>query len=107
MNYELFQLLIENIPQPVWIKDLELRFIYANNEYKKIYKEKVKEIIGAKNEDIFDEVLAQKYNNQCNSVIESLELSIAEGYIDGVYRECTIFPLIDRWSYTSCSRHRC
>ena len=95
MNYEVFQLLIENIPQPIWIKDLDLRFIYANDEYKKIYKEKVKEIIGAKNEDIFDEALAQRYNNQCNSVIKSLEPSIAEGYIDGVYRKCTIFPLID------------
>ena len=95
MNYEVFKLLIENIPQPIWIKDLDSRFIYANDEYKKIYKEKVKEIIGAKNEDIFDEALAQRYNNQCNSVIESLEPSIAEGYIDGVYRKCTIFPLID------------
>ncbi len=95
MNYEVFQLLIENIPQPIWIKDLDLKFIYANDEYKKIYKEKVKEIIGAKNEDIFDEALAQRYNNQCDSVIESLEPSIAEGYIDGVYRKCTIFPLID------------
>ena len=63
MNYKIFELLIENIPQPIWIKDLELRFIYANNEYKKIYKGKVNEFIGLKHEEIFDEVLAQKYNN--------------------------------------------
>jgi len=97
MNYEIFQLLIENIPQPVWIKDLELRFIYANNEYKKIHKGKVNEFIGLKHEEIFDEVLAQKYNIECNLVIESLEPRTEEGYVDGVYRKCTIFPLIDSY----------
>ena len=95
MNYKISELLMDNIPQPIWIKDLELRFIYANNEYKKIHKGKVKEFIGLKHEEVFDEVLAQKYNIECNSVIESLKPRIEEGYVDGVYRKCTIFPLID------------
>lgn len=95
MNYEIFQSLVENIPQPIWIKDLELRFVYANEEYKKIHNGKIKQFIGLKNDDVFDEILAQEYNEQCNSVIESLKPRIEEGYVDGMYRKCTIFPLID------------
>lgn len=96
MNDEIFKLLIENMPQPIWIKDLETRFIYVNNEYKKIYKEKAKDFIGLKNEDIFDEVLAKKFNNECNSIIENLVTIVDEGYVNGVYRKCTMFPLIDK-----------
>ncbi|SFC56934.1 sensor domain-containing diguanylate cyclase/phosphohydrolase [Clostridium uliginosum] len=96
MDYKIFQLVVENIPQPVWIKDLELKFIYANNEYKKIHNGKRKEFIGLKHEDVFSELVVEKYNDQCNLVIETLESRTEEGYVDGVYRKCTIFPLIDQ-----------
>lgn len=95
MDYKIFQLLAENIPQPVWIKDLEFRFIYANNEYKKIHKGKTKEFIGLNNDEAFEEAIAKKYNQECKSVIETLEPRTEEGYLDGVYRKCTIFPLIN------------
>ena len=29
----MFKLLVDNIPQPIWIKDLDLKFIYVNEEY--------------------------------------------------------------------------
>lgn len=46
MEYKLFKSLADNLPQPIWIKDLELRFIYVNKEYKAIYKDINKEFIG-------------------------------------------------------------
>lgn len=60
MDYKIFQLLVENIPQPVWIKDLEFRFIYANSEYKKIHKGKTIEFIGLNNNESFEEAIAKK-----------------------------------------------
>lgn len=80
MNTEMFKLVVDNIPNPMWIKDKELRFIYANDEYIKIFNKKC----------------PGKYNIQCIKVIETKEVIIEEGYsMDGVYRRCTIFPLVD------------
>lgn len=95
MDHKIFQLLAENIPQPVWIKDLEFRFIYANNEYKKIHKGKTTEFIGLNHNEAFEEAIAKKYNQECKSVIETLDPRTEEGYVDGIYRKCTIFPLIN------------
>lgn len=96
MNEELFKLVIDNIPNPMWIKDRELRFIYANKEYKKIFDGKIKNFIGLKHEDLFDERFIEKYNNECRRVIDKEEVIVEEGYtMDGIYRRCTIFPLVD------------
>ena len=38
MEYKMFKLLVDSIPQPIWIKDLDLKFIYINKEYENIYK---------------------------------------------------------------------
>ena len=54
MEYNMFKLLVDSIPHPIWIKDLDLRFIYVNKEYKNICNGKDKEFIGLKYEEIFD-----------------------------------------------------
>lgn len=95
MDYKIFQLLVENIPQPIWIKDLEFRFIYANNEYKKIHKENTTELIGLKNNDVFDEEIAEEYDKQYKKVVQTLSPVTGEGYINGIYRRYTVFPLIN------------
>lgn len=93
MNENMFKLLMESIPHPLWIKDLDFRFIYCNDRYKEIYNGKVKNFIGLKNSEVFEKELADKYDSQCREVIETLKEKVEEGYIDGVYRKCTMFPI--------------
>lgn len=93
MNENMFRLLMESIPHPLWIKDLDFRFIYCNDRYKEIYNGKVKNFIGLKNSEVFEKELADKYDSQCREVIETLQEKVEEGYIDGVYRKCTMFPI--------------
>ncbi len=93
MNENMFRLLMESIPHPLWIKDLDFRFIYCNDRYKEIYNGKVKNFIGLKNSEVFEKELADKYDSQCREVIEASKEKVEAGYIDGVYRKCTMFPI--------------
>lgn len=95
MEYKLFKSLADNLPQPIWIKDLELRFIYVNKEYKAIYKDINKEFIGKNDAEIFDGVVREECIKYCNQVINSLTPLTEEGYLDGKRRKITIVPLID------------
>ncbi|MBE6090324.1 MAG: diguanylate cyclase [Clostridium beijerinckii] len=95
MEYKLFKSLADNLPQPIWIKDLELRFIYVNKEYKAIYKDINKEFIGKNDAEIFDGVVREECIKYCNQVINSLKPLTEEGYLDGKRRKITIVPLID------------
>ncbi|OPX50146.1 PAS domain-containing protein [Clostridium thermobutyricum] len=49
----IFKMLLENIDFPVWIKDLNLKFIFANEKYAKFINKNKEEIVGLKNEDLF------------------------------------------------------
>lgn len=95
MEYKIFKLLLDNIPQPIWIKDLDLRFIYINKEYEEIYKGINKSFIGRNDEEIFDGVVNEDCHKYCNKVINTLEPLTEEGYLDGRRRKVTIVPLID------------
>lgn len=101
MEYNLFKLLVDNIPQPVWIKDLNLRFIYTNKEYRDIYKDVDREFIGHNDEEIFDGVVREECHRYCNQVINTLEPLTEEGYINGSHRKVTIVPLIDEGQITA------
>lgn len=95
MEYKIFKLLADNIPQPIWIKDLDLRFIYINKEYEDIYKGINKNFIGRNDEEIFDGVVNEDCHRYCKKVINTLEPLTEEGYLDGRRRKVTIVPLID------------
>lgn len=95
MEYKMFKLLVDSIPQPIWIKDLDLRFIYVNKEYEKMHKGINQKFIGLKDEEIFDGAVNDECRGYCNLVINSLKPLTEEGYLDGKPRKVTIVPLID------------
>ena len=95
MEYNMFKILVDSIPQPIWIKDLNLKFIYVNEEFKKIYKSMGKDFIGLSENEIFDEAISDESNKYCNRVIESLQPVIEDGYLSGKYGKFTIMPLIN------------
>lgn len=95
MEYNMFKLLVDSIPQPIWIKDLNLKFIYVNEQFKKIYKNMGKDFIGLSENEIFDEAISDECNKYCNEVIESLKPITEEGYLNGKQGKITILPLIN------------
>lgn len=95
MEYNMFKLLVDSIPQPIWIKDLDLKFIYVNEEFKKMYKNINKDFIGLSQSEILDGAISYECNKYCNEVIDSLKPITKEVYLDGKYAKVTIIPLID------------
>ena len=95
MECNIFKLLVDNIPQPIWIKDLDLKFIYVNKEYENIHKGMNKNFIGLKDDEIFDGAINDECYRYCNLVISSLESITEECYLDGIQRKITIVPLIN------------
>jgi diguanylate cyclase (GGDEF)-like protein/PAS domain S-box-containing protein len=95
MEYNMFKLLVDSIPQPIWIKDLNFRFIYVNKEFKKIYENMDKDFIGLSEKEILDKTIGDKFYRYYDKVIESLKPITEEGYLNGQYRKITIVPLID------------
>ncbi|MCE5220925.1 MAG: diguanylate cyclase [Clostridium sp.] len=95
MEYKMFKLLVDSIPQPIWIKDLDLRFIYVNKEYENIYKGRNKKFIGRNDEEIIYGAVNEDCYIYCNKVINTLKPLIQEVTIDGKHRKVTIIPLID------------
>lgn len=95
MEYKMFKLLVDSIPQPIWIKDLDLRFIYVNKEYENIYKGRNKKFIGRNDEEIIYGAVNEDCYIYCNKVINTLKPLIQEVTLDGKHRKVTIIPLID------------
>ena len=95
MEYKLFKLLVDDILQPIWIKDLNLRFIYVNKEYQNMYEGTSKDFIGLKDEEVFNGAVNNELRGYYNLVIDSLKPLTEEICLDGKCRKVTILPLID------------
>lgn len=95
MEYNMFKLLVDSIPQPIWIKDLNLKFIYVNEQFKHMCKSMGKDFIGLSESEIFDKAISDEFNKYCNKAIESLKPLTEEGYLNGRYGKITILPLIN------------
>lgn len=96
VEYEIFKLLVDSISYPIWIKDLDLRFIYANKEYINLCKGKDKEFIGKKYEEVFNKEIDEKEQDKSNFVINTLKPLVDEWYINGISVMQNIFPLISQ-----------
>ncbi|MGL5311815.1 MAG: sensor domain-containing diguanylate cyclase [Peptostreptococcaceae bacterium] len=92
---EILIALLRNLPFPIWVKDLDLNFIFVNEEYAKMYNKLEEDFIGLKNEDLFDKVSCEIYNNHCRGVIDELEPRTVERNINNIFRHCYIFPILD------------
>ncbi|WP_242982203.1 MULTISPECIES: HD domain-containing phosphohydrolase [unclassified Clostridium] len=96
MESELFKLFVDNIPYPIWIKDLDLRFIYVNKEYIGLCNGENKEFIGRRYEEIFSEDLIEEDQSQCSLVMSTLKPLSEEYSINGVNIKRSLIPLIDK-----------
>ena len=90
-----FKMLAENSILPMWIKDLDYKFIFVNKSYADLQHRIPEEIIGLKNEDLYDKDLSNKFNEYCDEVVEKKAVNIKEVYTEAGYRQCVIIPLLD------------
>jgi len=58
---QLFHLLIESLPQNIYAKDIEGRFVFANQHYCKTQAKKLEEIVGKTDFELHPFELAEKY----------------------------------------------
>ncbi|WP_195973005.1 HD domain-containing phosphohydrolase [Clostridium thermobutyricum] len=91
----IFKMLLENIDFPVWIKDLNLKFIFANEKYADFINKNKEEIVGLKNEDLFDKDSCSRINEHCYDVIKTGKFIIRGRDYKGSYRQCLITPIND------------
>ncbi len=79
-NYNRFQALVESMPQCVFSKDLEGRFIFANQRYCASMGKQLSDILGKTDFDLHPPELAQKYQAddlkviQTGQVLEQVEI---------------------------------
>lgn len=91
-----FKILAENSTLPMWIKDLDYKFIFVNKSYADLQHRIPEEIIGLKNEDLYDKDFSNKFNEYCGEVVEKKAVNIKEVYTEAGYRQCVIIPLLDK-----------
>jgi len=93
---EIYEMLLDNIPLAVWIEDTNLKIIYFNSMYEKMYDVKLDEVIGKTNEEAFPKELAEIYNKQIKECIDKDSIHIVQGVVKGTIVECWIVPLKDK-----------
>jgi diguanylate cyclase (GGDEF)-like protein/PAS domain S-box-containing protein len=67
----LFHLLIESLPQNIYAKDVDGRFVFANQRYCAIQGKSLKEIVGKTDFDLHPPEMAEKYRSDDRHVIET------------------------------------
>ncbi len=68
---QLFHLLIESLPQNIYAKDLDGRFVFANQNYCTIQNKKLDEIVGKTDLELHPREMAEKYQKDDRWVIET------------------------------------
>lgn len=89
----IFKLLAQNMIYPIWIKDSNLRYIFANKSYADLNDRTVDEIIGHTNEDIFEPSTCEIFTACSKEALETGKIVEGEMYTNKGYKYGTIVPL--------------
>lgn len=87
--------ILNNMPFPIWIKDLDKNIIFANTEFKKVYGqdginyENIKEYICEKC------AIRELCQNKIDEVIKSKQRQSFEVKIDNMINQCYVTPYFD------------
>lgn len=96
MDTKIFKILADAVPQSIWIKDKDLRFIYTNKRYIDINNIKKGNIIGLCEEDLYRKEIADKSNEMCSKALNSMSTVKEKRYTnEGIKVDSTVFPLTD------------
>lgn len=96
-----FQSFIDSFQDHIWIKDLTGRYTHCNKEVEKAWSKKLSEIVGKKDNELFDPELAEKFVNADKEVILAGRQVVVEECANGVnpnnktWLETIKTPLVD------------
>lgn len=98
-NQSLLHALINNSPEIIFIKDMQNKYILINDQYAMLFKRSKQDIIGATDDELFPEELAQKFQTEDREVCQNNIIIQSESTIHLNGENCTQittkFPLID------------
>lgn len=86
---------INNMPFPMWIKDLNKKFIFVNKEFKKIYKHNTDEELRVEEHICANCKIKYICSNKIDEVIKSKEKQSFEVKINDVISQCYMSPYFD------------
>ena len=87
---------MESLPFVAWLKDLQGRFIYVNDKYLNFIKlQKVEELIGKTDFDIFPKVEAEKYLIEEQEVMSKKKGIAYNKKVDDIWFTTIKFPVYD------------
>ncbi|MGL5417620.1 MAG: sensor domain-containing diguanylate cyclase/phosphohydrolase [Clostridium sp.] len=92
---DIFKAVIENFVLPIWIKDLDLKFIYASDKYLELLGKSNDEVIGKMNKDIFDEKVANRFQRKCEEALKEKRTVYVESVMNNTYTQCAVSPVLD------------
>jgi len=90
---------VEHSPSPMFVKDLEGRYLQVNSQFLRCYGLEMKAVIGRRDEDLFRPEVARAFvTNDRRVVASGAPVEVEEGawYTDGWHTSIvTKFPLVD------------
>ncbi|OOM16191.1 sensor domain-containing diguanylate cyclase/phosphohydrolase [Clostridium saccharobutylicum] len=90
-----YKLFLNNLPWPVWIEGIDSKILYLNKHYEDKFKIKLEEAIGKYSEEVFLPEKVNIYNKNVKECLQSSNVCVLEGTVNGSFIECYIFPIKD------------
>lgn len=91
----IFKIIIEKLPWPIWIENLNKNILYVNKKFEDIYNVKLEEAEGQINRCILNEELIQQYEGKIQEKIESSDMNTEVIFVDGKQQDFYLIPIHD------------
>lgn len=86
------KIILNNMPFPIWIKDLNKKIIFVNKEFEKVYKYDSIKVYNVEEHVCSKCAIREICCDNVNEVIENEENKTFEIDIDGVFNKCYMTP---------------
>ena len=98
---ELMRSFLDTIPDPVFVKDTERRFVDCNKAFTKVIGKSREEIIGQRDEDWYPPEVRQSLDQTDEKVIRTRKISLTQDSVTSADGETVIFETTKAPYYTS------
>lgn len=84
---EIFKVIFESLPFPMWVSDLEFNYSFVNISLSKMYNKSRKELLM--------EDMDERYILYCQEVLDRREARLVDFYVEDILKHCFIFPIVN------------
>ncbi len=94
-----FDTILDNAPCPIWVKDMDGRYLVANRDFLSVLRRPIEQVVGKTDDQLFSkEVAAQFRANDMRAISSGKPIRLQEKIMNGTQWETNIvvkFPLMD------------